>query len=58
MSSYKPELGQAIFGQPYKEHEVPDIWDAALSFLSRELKRVMWNEREYDFSDPFFQQYR
>lgn len=53
MTEYEPELGQAIFGQPHKQYSVPDIWEAALTFLAYELERVMRNERARDFSDPF-----
>lgn len=29
MKQYEPELGQSIFGQPFKEYEVPEyVWDA------------------------------
>lgn len=51
--SYEPELGQAMFGQPYKQHEVPEIWDAALSFLRAELDRVMWNREQRQYDSPF-----
>jgi len=51
--TYTPELGQAIFGQPYKEYAVPDIWEAALAFLSHELDRVMWNIHQKQYVGPF-----
>ncbi|MBM1556700.1 hypothetical protein JQV19_08570 [Sulfitobacter mediterraneus] len=51
--SYTPELGQAIFGQPHKEHDVPEIMDAALQYIGYELRRVFWNIRQQDTPDPF-----
>lgn len=52
MSDYSPELGQAIFGQPHKEHQVPEIMDAALMRIHREITRVLWNIMQDQF-DPF-----
>jgi hypothetical protein len=51
--TFQPELGQALFGQPHQEHEVPDIWDAALCFIRDELERVMWNVRQKEYASPF-----
>src|ERR1044072_633897 len=53
MSEYTPEVGQALFGQPYKAFAVPEIWDAALSFLREELDRVMWNREQREYASPF-----
>ncbi len=53
MADYKPELGQAIFGQPAKQYEVPDIWHAALAMLRDELDRAMWNLHQQDYASPF-----
>jgi hypothetical protein len=50
--TFQPELGQALFGQPHQEHEVPDIWDAALCFIRDELERVMWNVRQKEICQP------
>jgi hypothetical protein len=50
--SYTPELGQACFGQPWKEYECPQILEAALMFLSEELQRVTWNLRQAEWH-PF-----
>ena len=50
---YTPELGQAVFGQPYQEFEVPDIWDAALCAIREELDRVMWNIHQRPYESPF-----
>lgn len=52
MPDFQPELGQALFGQPYKHYEVPDIWEAALTLLSYRLERVMWNVTQKDYSSP------
>lgn len=51
--SYTPELGQMIFGQPYKEHDVPEIMDAALCAIRDELQRVLFNLRQAQYGDPF-----
>lgn len=53
MSEYTPEMGQAIFGQPYKQFEVPEIWVAALSAIREELDRIMWNREQREYSSPF-----
>ncbi len=53
VKQYEPELGQAAFGQPHKEFEVPEIMDAALQYIRYELERVRWNIRQHDSSDPF-----
>ena len=53
MDQYNPELGQAMFGQPHKEFEVPEIMDAAMQYIRYELGRVMWNIRQENYSDPF-----
>lgn len=50
---YEPELGQAIFGQPHKEFEVPQIWDAALESVRHTLDIVMWNIHQKEYSSPF-----
>ena len=41
--NYEPELGQAIFGQPFKQYECPEYVEAALSHLGREVWRVEHN---------------
>lgn len=53
MAEYSPELGQMVFGQPFKQYEVPPIMEAALEFLRHELARVMWNIHQKDTADPF-----
>ncbi|MFA5238231.1 MAG: hypothetical protein WC476_00805 [Phycisphaerae bacterium] len=52
MKEYEPELGQAVFGQPWQEIECPDYIESHLSFISNELKRVMLNLGK-DFENPF-----
>lgn len=51
--TFTPELAQAVFGQPHKEYEVPQIWDAALSFLREYLSTVMWNIHQRKYESPF-----
>ena len=51
--NYTPELGQALFGQPHKECEVPEIWHAALSFLRYEIERAYWNTHQEKAANPF-----
>ncbi len=50
--TYEPELGQAIFGQPFKQFEVPSYVEAALGLIREEVGRVEWNNRQKIF-DPF-----
>lgn len=53
MTQFVPELGQAVFGQPYKEHAVPNIMEAALNLISDELSRVMINKTQEEYASPF-----
>jgi len=53
MSAYQPELGQMAFGQPSQEHSVPDIMHAALEMIRQELDRVMWNNNQERYNNPF-----
>ena len=50
---YEPELGQAVFGQPHKEHAVPRYVEAALDHLRDVLQRVQWNMKQKQVEDPF-----
>lgn len=50
---YEPELGQAVFGQPFKKYECPDHIEALLSYIGYELERVMHNNGVHDFNNPF-----
>lgn len=51
--NYEPELGQAIFGQPFKQVAVPDYVESHLRTIESELERVMWNRHQEDYSSPF-----
>lgn len=53
MSNYQPELGQAAFGQPYKERDCPDYVEAALIMIREELERVLHNTTDSNYSNPF-----
>lgn len=53
MDEYEPELGQSVFGQPTKQYAVPEIMDAALTFIRYRLGTVMWNENQREMDDPF-----
>lgn len=50
---YTPEIGQAAFGQPWQAHAVPDIMDAALTFIRYRLDTVMWNRHQEEYASPF-----
>ena len=53
MKEYEPELGQFAFGQPHQQFEVPEIMEAALLAIDKELDRVMWNVNQKDHESPF-----
>lgn len=53
MTTFIPELGQAIFGQPHKEYRCSNIVDAALNHISYELDRVMSNVTQKEYASPF-----
>lgn len=50
---YEPELGQAVFGQPWKEYDCPEWLIAMLDYLNKELERVMWNRHQEEYLSPF-----
>ena len=50
---YEPEFGQAIFGQPWQQHEASELLIAALEYLDSELCRVMWNKHQESYDSPF-----
>jgi hypothetical protein len=52
-ADYIPELGQAAFGQPCQEFEVPDYVASHLWAISNELDRVKWNELQREYDNPF-----
>jgi hypothetical protein len=53
MTEYQPELGQMVFGQPFQQFGVPDLMEAALTSISNELDRVMWNLHQKEYASPF-----
>jgi hypothetical protein len=53
MKGYDPEVGQALFGQPYKEYECPEWLEAFLWHIEKELSRVMWNTTGGRYDSPF-----
>lgn len=50
---YEPELGQMIFGQPYKEHDASNLMIAALRAIGDDLERIMWNIHQEVYASPF-----
>jgi len=45
---YEPEIGQAVFGAPWREFECPDFVRSGLEYLDNEIRRVEGNNgREY-----------
>lgn len=40
---YEPELGQAVFGCPTSEYELPEFAEALLMYILNEIERVYWN---------------
>ena len=53
MTDYKPELGQAAFGNPWREFTVPDYVHSHLALIREELDRVMWNKLQRAYDNPF-----
>lgn len=51
---YQPELGQAVFGQPYKEFAGSELLEAALHSISNELERAFWNISQKEYDSPFY----
>lgn len=49
-TAYTPELGQAVFGAPTGEYELPRYADALFTAIWRELGRVFWNREQRDFA--------
>jgi len=49
---YMPEIGQAVFGQPFKQYECPEYIESLLRGISNELERVMWNNNQEEYSSP------
>lgn len=53
MSTYTPELGQALFGNEFKDYEVPAYVKSHLVAIKDELDRVMWNRDQREYDSPF-----
>ena len=53
MKNYKPELGQAVFGQPFKEYEAPEWLISFLTTISCALELQMWNKNQETYDSPF-----
>lgn len=54
-NNYKPELGQAMFGNKWQPYEMPEYAVALFLYIIKEIKRVYWNknQEEWDMnSDP------
>ena len=51
--SYEPEMGQMIFGQPWKEYQASALLIAALDAIDNELDRIMWNIHQVIYDSPF-----
>lgn len=49
---YAPELGQAMFGQPWRHHCVPALMSAALDAIGYEIERVVGNVQQKQFTSP------
>lgn len=49
MTDFKPELGQAFFGNAFSEYDCPDFIEAGLMLLEKELQRIMWNINQKRF---------
>jgi len=50
---YEPELGQMVFGQPFKTYGCSNLLNAALENISEEWERVMWNINQKEMPNPF-----
>lgn len=50
---FEPELGQFVFGQPYKQYEASELLEAALCHIKDEPDRVMGNVKQEEYSNPF-----
>lgn len=51
MQTYRPELGQALFGQPTGEFEMPEWVQSMFDGIYNEVERVYWNTRQSEFHD-------
>ena len=53
MKNYEPELGQAVFGQPYKEYQAPEWLISFLTSIDLALCLQMWNKNQKEYDSPF-----
>jgi len=53
MGEYEPEIGQILFGQPFKQFAVSELCEAALVMIESEIERVMWNAHQAEYPSPF-----
>jgi hypothetical protein len=53
MQYYRPEIGQALFGQPSKTYECPSYLEAALRMIRDELDMVETNIYGNRYNDVF-----
>lgn len=54
IENYTPEIGQACFGQPWKEYAVSNLLRAVLMEIAHELDLIMNNNlEEDDYNSPF-----
>lgn len=50
---FEPELGQAVFGQPYKQYNASNLLEAALRAIDDNLCTAMWNVNQEKYNSPF-----
>ena len=53
MKTYVPELGQMVYGQPWKQYDCPEWMIAYLEYIEKEMERVMWNINQKEYNSPF-----
>ncbi len=53
MTTFTPELGQQIHGQPFKQYATSDLVDSALYYIRDRLDNVMWNINQREYDSPF-----
>jgi len=53
VNEYEPELGQLVFGQPWKQFEASNLVVAVLDLINRELCRIQWNIHQKEYDSPF-----
>ncbi len=58
MSDFKPIVNQLIHEQPFQRFEAPRLLYAALEWISKELKFVLWNRMQREVANPFHKDQR